>query len=159
MQKINVFSLLFTLWLFIGSLANAQVKKLEVRNKSGCEVHYQILTSVMSPSPVCGVGYTSTVISIPPGGYAQFYSDAVPSAPDYIPGMPTGYVGYILAAKIIDAPMSCVSLGVLVGEASCGFSAFGTLPMVSDFNCNPCSPIDFKWYDISPLLHSELVIY
>ena len=159
MQKINVFSLLLTLSILIGSVANAQVKKLEIKNITNCDAFISLGMSIPSSAPTCALMYGSSVIMVPAGGVLYFGADEPPTSPYYVPGLPAGYIGYILTAKVYNGPTACMTTGGQIGESSCGYLAIDALTMVRDLSCNPCSAIKFKWTTMNPFIDAAMLIY
>lgn len=155
MKKVNVFSIMFVLAMLIGGIASAQVKKLEIKNTSPCDVFITVRMSVVSATPTCTAGSTSNVIQIAAGGSLGLSADASPGSSDHIPGMPTGYTGYILGINGLDGPTTCISSAVTVGESSCGYTSIDVI-YTKDVSCSACDYVKFQWTTIEPNIHAVL---
>lgn len=158
MKKLILLAVFFQLLCVTGF---SQIYDLKITNNSPCRVYFTLNVSDIpgtfpSASPSCATGYTSSIISLAPNS-AIYYSTNVGSV-NPIPGLLTGYYGYINSATIYDASPSCTGSTLKVGETACGYTSTGNLVIRNPVSCTFCANVNFKWITTSPLNSASLDI-
>lgn len=128
------FALIAMLISFAGFSQGPSAYGLIVENQTNCTQYYYVIGDEICK---CGGAYSSTMITIPPGGVHVYPNSTT------IPGFPAPPKG-IFGAKIVDGPVGCNAGGGAVGQGPCGLPPTYVFKTLFN-NCQTCAVTKATW--------------